>query len=541
MADFVAVLKKTLDGLGETSPQMREKVYVKARATIAAKLASLNPAPPAAVAERQKRALEDAILAVENEFAALAAVEDSLFGDYDDDFGAADNVNARVGDRENGSTETADLGPEALADEQDRRLDYEGPAFGASIDRAPRRRSLRGLIMFLLALLILGAGTYAVWLNKEEFSTMIGFTGTDAVAEKPKRPARKKTSTKKPAEPAATAEATEPATEVAAVAPEPSPAQVEPTPAPAAAPPAEEPPKFTQRLNADGSEIDAGRAGGALSVGEGTSVASATLPAIAAAEAAPAPAPADTLVAQAPAVEPPVAEPPAAETPVVAPPAVEAPAPETPAAAEPAAGDPTVAAAPATETAAAPATVPVGQKAIFYEERTNVAEGSAETGGIVWSLISESPGGDRPPEPVIRAEATIPGKDLQLRMTIKRNGDETLPASHIVELIFLTPDGFDGGGIDNVLRIALKTSEEEAGSPLIGIPAKIADGFFLFALNDTKPEVDANTALLGDRSWIDVPIVYKSGRRALFTMEKGIPGEKVFQEALKAWGASSSG
>jgi hypothetical protein len=186
-------------------------------------------------------------------------------------------------------------------------------------------------------------------------------------------------------------------------------------------------------------------------------------------------------------------------------------------------------------------TVPVGQKAIFYEERTNVAEGSAEPGSIVWSLVQESPGGDLPPEPAIRAEATIPGKDVQLRMTIRRNADQTLPASHIIEVIFLTPEGFEGGGIDNVLRVSMKGSEQEAGSPLIGIPAKIADGFFLVALNESQPEIDANMTLLRRQSWIDVPVIYKSGRRALFTMEKGIPGAKVFDEAMKAWQAASAG
>ena len=128
------------------------------------------------------------------------------------------------------------------------------------------------------------------------------------------------------------------------------------------------------------------------------------------------------------------------------------------------------------------------------------AQGSAEPGTIVWSLVQESPGGDLPPEPAIRAEATIPGKDIQLRMTIRRNADQTLPASHIIEMIFLTPDGFEGGGIDNILRVAMKGSEQDAGSPLIGIPAKIADGFFLVALNDTKAEIDANMALLAARA-----------------------------------------
>jgi hypothetical protein len=228
------------------------------------------------------------------------------------------------------------------------------------------------------------------------------------------------------------------------------------------------------------------------------------------------------------------------------PPAPTAPGQNAPAEpAPPQAGQPPAAEA---ETPAAPPeapvsqpTVPVGQKAIFYEERTNVAEGSAEPGSIVWSLVQESPGGDLPPEPAIRAEATIPGKDVQLRMTIRRNADQTLPASHIIEVIFLTPEGFEGGGIDNVLRVSMKGSEQEAGSPLIGIPAKIADGFFLVALNESQPEIDANMTLLRRQSWIDVPVIYKSGRRALFTMEKGIPGAKVFDEAMKAWQAASAG
>ena len=126
-------------------------------------------------------------------------------------------------------------------------------------------------------------------------------------------------------------------------------------------------------------------------------------------------------------------------------------------------------------------------------------------------------------------------------MTIRRNADQTLPASHIIELIFLTPDGFDGGGIDNILRFAMKGSEQDAGSPLIGVPAKIADGFFLVALNDTKADETANLSLMRNQEWIDIPVVYKSGRRALLTMEKGIPGDKVFDEALKAWQAKTSG
>src|SRR5262249_35414780 len=83
--------------------------------------------------------------------------------------------------------------------------------------------------------------------------------------------------------------------------------------------------------------------------------------------------------------------------------------------------------------------VAVSQTVIFYEERTNVDDGSAEPGNVVWTLVQESPGDGQPAEPAIHAEATVPGKDVELRLTIRRNADKTLPASHIVELIFLTP------------------------------------------------------------------------------------------------------
>jgi hypothetical protein len=248
-----------------------------------------------------------------------------------------------------------------------------------------------------------------------------------------------------------------------------------------------DPEKFTQRLLPDGTEVDEGPAGEERRIGEGTSIAAASGP--------------------------------AGESPG-----------ETAETAETGTGQTT----PGEQ-------VTVGQRAIFYEQSTSSDEGSAESGSIVWRLVQESPGGDAPPEPAIRAEATIPAHNLQLRMTIRRNADQTLPASHIVEMIFLTPETFAGGAIDSVLRVTMKETEEETGRPLQGIPAKIADGFFLIALSDAPADTEANLALLRDQSWIDIPVVYRSGRRALMTMEKGIPGERVFEEAIQAWQEATSG
>ena len=43
-------------------------------------------------------------------------------------------------------------------------------------------------------------------------------------------------------------------------------------------------------------------------------------------------------------------------------------------------------------------------------------------------------------------------------------------------------------------------------------------------------------ALLKDRPWFDIPIVYNSGGRAILAMEKGTPGDRAFADAFAAWG-----
>jgi len=38
-----------------------------------------------------------------------------------------------------------------------------------------------------------------------------------------------------------------------------------------------------------------------------------------------------------------------------------------------------------------------------------------------------------------------------------------------------------------------------------------------------------------ESSWIDVPLGYTTGRRALVTLEKGALGNKVFKDAFADW------
>ena len=128
-----------------------------------------------------------------------------------------------------------------------------------------------------------------------------------------------------------------------------------------------------------------------------------------------------------------------------------------------------------------------------------------------------------------------PEKDLSLTISIKRNVDQALSASHMIELLFSIPQNFSGGEIENIARFVMKPSEEARGEPLVAVPIKVSEGYFLIALDNLEQAVNVNTKLLLESNWIDIPVSYSIGKRALVTLEKGGTGEQVFREAFEAW------
>jgi hypothetical protein len=57
----------------------------------------------------------------------------------------------------------------------------------------------------------------------------------------------------------------------------------------------------------------------------------------------------------------------------------------------------------------------------------------------------------------------------------------------------------------------------------------------LIGAGAAAPARARNVKLLKERSWIDIPIVYGDGKRALIAIEKGAPGARAFAEAFAAW------
>jgi len=180
------------------------------------------------------------------------------------------------------------------------------------------------------------------------------------------------------------------------------------------------------------------------------------------------------------------------------------------------------------------------QRAILYEETPdNPQTPKVFQGKVTWRLDSENPGQNQPLENVVRADVTIPEAGLDLKITLRRNTDAALPASHLMELTFKKGATGDGRVIRDVGVPQFKTEENARGVPLAGLPVAVSESVFLVGLSNLPNDVERNVDLIRNRPWIDLPVRYDNGRRAVIALEKGATGEKVIAEAFKSWGAGN--
>ncbi len=179
---------------------------------------------------------------------------------------------------------------------------------------------------------------------------------------------------------------------------------------------------------------------------------------------------------------------------------------------------------------------PVAQRAVLYDEDPNNPQGKQYVGTVVWRTETIKASGSHPADIAVHADIEVPEAKFKMTMSFRRNTDKTLPASHTAELTFVLPPDFNGGGVSNVPGILMKTSEQARGTPLAGLAVKVTDGFFLIGLSNVDADRTRNIALLKERPWFDVPLVYNNQRRAIVAIEKGEPGQRAFAKAFAAWG-----
>ena len=238
----------------------------------------------------------------------------------------------------------------------------------------------------------------------------------------------------------------------------------------------------------------------------------------------------------------------AAATPAPAPaPSVSPAATETPAAAATPAATPTAAASPAalaTTPAAAPAatTAPpaantgvsvAARAAMLVAVASDPQKPAVSLGSVVWSTIPAAPG--QPATVAVKAEADVPELKMHAVMTLRKNTDPSLPASHTIDLRVTFADGAEIKGIKDMRVPMMRRDDPPSQDALSGVRVKISDSYFLVGLNRGDAELAHNVDLIANRGWFDFPMLLNDDRIAKLTFEKGTDGERIVNDALAAW------
>ncbi|MGU9981713.1 hypothetical protein ACJ4V0_16890 [Phreatobacter sp. HK31-P] len=515
MADYTPLISRAVGALTDNTGEARRAVYDRARAALLAQLRNMNPPLPEEHITRERMSLEDAIRKVEaerssesldqmleREFATLgkgASRQDpiSIAGARTVSDAAHDaetlgdaTAYARQSARDQLTAPEAGVPAERIEPSVERAHPFSNANEGETSPIRPRvsvlgeegdkpaRKGGGGAIAIVLVLLLLAGAGGLGWYVANNHPDRLPFS--------------------------------------TARAPTPGPAPA-PAPVPAADP---ERPKATDRVGGD-----------------------TPAPAPVATPAAPvAPQPRQIVPVDPPATALPPASADSADTPPAAAAPAPADAPPAPAAdAQPAipapAPSPPAAAAPAPAAAPSAPVVPgQAQRAALFEETPGNAAGTLMQGSVVWRTQTVSVGPGQPPDLALLGEVSIPERRMTVTITIRRNLDQTLPASHTIEILYALPRDFQFGGVAEVPGVLMKVSEQARGVPLVGQAVRVTNGFFFVGLSGFDMDRNSNIQALKTRPFFDIPMRYDSGRRAILTVEKGPAGDRAFEEAMQAWG-----
>ncbi len=175
---------------------------------------------------------------------------------------------------------------------------------------------------------------------------------------------------------------------------------------------------------------------------------------------------------------------------------------------------------------------PNAQRVVLYDEDVSDPKGKSYNGTVLWR--TEETTGQQPPSRDLDAiaDVEIPSRQLRMKWSFRRNTDKALPASHTIEIYFSMPPSFSLHNVANVPGVLLKANEKQRGVPLAGLSVKVTENHFLVGLSAKKPELQQNLQLLRERDWLDIPIMYSSGKRAILAVEIGRFGRQAIAAAL---------
>ncbi len=134
---------------------------------------------------------------------------------------------------------------------------------------------------------------------------------------------------------------------------------------------------------------------------------------------------------------------------------------------------------------------------------------STVTGAVEWTATTENGA------PGLAAAVSIPDAKVDATVTIAKNTDASLPATHIFEATFTPGADFAGKSIAQLAGVMMRKGQDLQGTPLPGASATVVTNQFIFAPSGPSP---SGTSLHVSK-WMDFALVFETGQRALIALE----------------------
>ena len=154
-------------------------------------------------------------------------------------------------------------------------------------------------------------------------------------------------------------------------------------------------------------------------------------------------------------------------------------------------------------------------------------------GSTVWSTIPPSPG--QPATVAVKADVDIPDLKMHASMTLRKNTDATLQATHTIDLDFTLVDGGPITGFKDVGTPQMHKSDMPTSEVLTSVIVKISDVHFLIALGNGDQDAARNFDLMQTRAWFEFPLLLNDDRIAKLALEKSSEGVAMLGKAFDAW------
>jgi hypothetical protein len=132
------------------------------------------------------------------------------------------------------------------------------------------------------------------------------------------------------------------------------------------------------------------------------------------------------------------------------------------------------------------------------------------TGTLEWRQTLDETGA-----PGLAAIVTIDDAHIAAEVTLVKNNDPALPASHLFNATFAPGEGFEGAAVVQLAGVMMRQGEDLQGTPLPGASAGVVDNQFIFAPSGPAP----SGVKLNGSKWMDLALVFKTGQRALLALE----------------------